>query len=220
MTTPSAPNGGGYIYMGPAMVCLSWNEPEDNGGAPITMYMASITPDGQPTTEHLVQAPEHTYLITDIVYGVSIQAAVKASNDGGNTYGPEYRFPLIVPILPPQSPPASAEAVPLELGTASISWTAPEVDPEGTARYFIMSVSSNPSDITASLETADMAQMNCILNGLNPESEYHFTVQILNEVGSSTAVSTNTIVFPSESAPSSLTQSTPVDETPTDTSPQ
>jgi hypothetical protein len=201
MTTPSAPNGGSYIYMGSTMICLTWAEPENDGGAPITTYMVTMTPDGQPTTEHLVQAPEHTYIITDIVYGISIQATVKASNDGGNIYGPEFRFPLIVPILPPQSPPASAEAAPLESGTASISWTAPEVAPEGNARYFIMSVSSNLSDITASLETADMAQLNCILNGLNPESEYHFTVQVVNQVGSSTATNTNIIVFPSEPAP-------------------
>jgi predicted phage tail protein len=211
-TIPSAPNGGGYIYMGPSTICISWAEPEDSGGAPITSYMVYLTFEGQPTTNHLIQAPEHTYLITNIVYGINIQAAVKASNDNGISYGPEFVFPLIVPIQAPPAPPASAVAAALEPGTASISWTAPDVAPEGNAHYSVLSVSSNSSDPTVGLGTADMTQHSCVLTGLNPESEYYFTVEIINEVGRSPAAITNTIIF--TAAP------TPATSTPIDTNPQ
>jgi hypothetical protein len=196
---PSTPSGGGFMYTPFNTVYLSWIAPEDDGGAPITTYMLSLTPDEQPTNDHILQAPTQFYELA-LVYGINIQATVKASNDNGTTYGPEFVFPLIVPILPP-SPPASAEAAALEPGTASVSWTAPEVAPEGNAHYLVLSVSSNSSDPTAGHGTMGMEEHSCVLTGLNPESEYHFTVEIINEVGRSPAAITNTIVFTTQSTP-------------------
>lgn len=196
---PSAPSGGGFMYTPFNTVYLSWMAPEDDGGAPITAYMLSLTPDEQPTNDHILQPPAQFYELA-LVYGINIQATVKASNDNGVTYGPDFVFPLIVPIHPPPSSPASAEATALEPGTASVSWSAPEVAPEGNAHYSVLSVSSNSSDPTVGHGTVDMEQYSCVLTGLNPDSEYYFTVEIVNEVGRSPAAITNTIVF---------TQSTP-----------
>jgi hypothetical protein len=191
---PSAPSGGGFMYTPFNNVYLSWIAPEDDGGAPITTYMLSLTPDEQPTNDHILQGPTHFYELA-LVYGINIQVTVKASNDNGVTYGPDFVFPLIVPIHPPPSPPASAEATTLEPGTASVSWSAPEVAPEGNAHYSVLSVSSNSSDPTVGHGTMDMEQYSCVLTGLNPESEYYFTVEIVNEVGRSPAAETNTFVF-------------------------
>ena len=193
---PSAPAGGGYMYESPTSVCLSWVAPENDGGVPITTYLVSLTPDGQSTTEHQIQAPSQYYELTGLVHGITVQATVKASNDDGNTYGPEFTFTPIVPLLPPSSPPTTAEAVLLESNAVSISWTPPETAPEGYAYYLVQSQSSNSSDPSIGFGTADMTQLSCELSGFNLKSQYSFTVQIVNNVGSSPTALTNTIVFP------------------------
>ena len=195
MLAPSAPNGGGFMYGSPTSLYICWAAPENDGGAPITTYMVSLTPDGQPTVEHLVEAPSQSYNDNSLVHGINVQATVKASNDGGQTYGPEFVFPLIVPLAIPSAPPASAEAAPLEPGTASITWTPPEVAPEGNPYYSVMSKSSNPNDPSVGFGT-DIANLSGILTGLNPQSEYSFTVEVVNQVGRSPVVTTNTIIFP------------------------
>lgn len=200
MPVPSAPNGGGFMYGPPTALYICWAVPEDDGGAPITTYMVSLTPDGQPTVEHLVEAPSQCYSDNSLVHGINVQATVKASNDGGQTYGPEFVFPLIVPLAAPSAPPSSAEAVALERGTASITWTPPEVAAEGNAYYSVMSKSSNPSDPSVGLGT-DIVNLSGVLTGLNPDSEYSFTVEVVNQVGRSPAATTNTIVFPALEPP-------------------
>jgi titin len=194
---PSAPANGGFMYISPTTVTLSWNAPENDGGSPITTYLLSLTSDGQPTTEQLLQAPQNSYEVDNLVHGISVQATVKASNNDGITYGPEFMFAPIVPILPPSSPPASAEASATVQGVATISWTPPETAPEGYAYYLIVSQSSNPSDPSVGFGTRDMTQLSCTLSELNPSSEYSFTVQIVNQVGRSPVTTTNTIVFTS-----------------------
>ena len=191
---PSAPNRGGYMYTSSTSVILSWVVPENDGGAPITTYLVALTPDTEPTTYHVIQSPANYYELNTLVHGINVQATVTASNDDGTTYGPECVFPTIVPILPPQSPPTSAEAIPESSGVASISWQPPDTTPEGNPYYLVMSKSSNPNDPSIVLGTADMTQTSGTLSELNWQSEYFFTVEIVNAVGSAATV-TNTIVF-------------------------
>jgi hypothetical protein len=198
---PSAPASGAFMYNSSTTVTLSWTPPTDDGGAPITTYLVSLTPDGGPTAEHVVQAPNTSYQDTVLVHGIVNQATVKASNDGGATYGPEFIFDPIVPLLPPSSPPATAEAVLLESNAVSISWTPPETAPEGYAYYLVQSQSSNSSDPTGAFGTADMTQLSCELSGFNINSQYSFTVQVVNQVGRSEVTTTNTIVFPPQPPP-------------------
>ena len=189
------------MYGPPTALYICWAVPEDDGGAPITTYKVSLTPNGQATVEHLVEAPLQCYSDNSLVHGITVQATVKASNDGGQTYGPEFVFPLIVPLAAPSAPPASAEAVALEPGTASITWTPPEVAAEGNPYYSVISKSSNPNDPTVGFGT-DFMNLSGVLTGLNPESEYSFTVEVINQVGRSPAAITNTIVFSPPAPPS------------------
>lgn len=179
---------------------LVWSIPDEDGGAPITQYLLLLTPDNQPTIEHEIQAPITYYNLDTLVHGTNVSATVKASNDGGITYGPEGVFPLIVPLLPPM-PPTSAEAVLLESNAVTISWTPPETAPEGYAYYFVQSQSSNSSDTSIGLGTADMSQLSCELSGFNLKSQYTFTVQVVGQIGRSEVTTTNTIVFPPQPPP-------------------
>lgn len=195
------------MYMSPTTVDLAWNLPPNDGETPqVTNYLLALTPDGQSTTEHIIEYPIFYYEINTLVHGVSIQATLKASNDSGATYGPEFVFPLIVPILPPTSPPTVPSAVADGPGIATISWQPPETLPEGAGYYLIMSVSSNPSDISIGYTTNDMTELSCTITTLNPQSEYYFTIEIVNQIGRTSTVSTNTIVFPPASAAEEPTQ--------------
>jgi hypothetical protein len=218
MPTPSAPNGGGFMYGSPTTLYICWSVPEDDGGAPITTYMVCLTPDGQSTVEHLVEGSSQYYSDNSLVHGINVQASVKASNDGGQSYGPEFIFPLIVPVAAPPVPtfPAAVADGP---GIATISWQPPETPPEGVGYYLVTSVSSNPSDIPIGYGTADMTELSCTLTGLNPQSEYSFTVEVVNQVGHSPAATTNTIVFPSPPTEPPPAEEPPAEEPPAEEPP-
>lgn len=192
---PSAPyNGAGFMYGEPSMLYISWAAPENDGGAPITNYLLVLTPNDQDVEEHVINAPLLSY--NELITCTSILATIKASNDNGATYGPEYKFPLITYVNPPFSPPSSASAAPAGTGIATVSWTAPEVAPEGNAYYVIKTNSSSPSDPALTFSTNDMTQLEYTIAELNTESSYFFTVEVQNQLGTSPATVTNTIVFP------------------------
>lgn len=194
ISAPSAPyNGAGFMYGEPSMLYISWAAPENDGGAPLTNYLLTLTPNNQEPEEHFIDVPVMSF--SKLIECTSIQATVKASNNNGTTYGPEYTFPLITYIIPPFSPPSSAEAAALEPGIASVSWTAPEVAPEGTAYYMIKTISSSPSDPILMFRTDNITQLSYTIPELNPESSYYFTVEVQNQLGTSPAAITNTIVF-------------------------
>jgi hypothetical protein len=192
---PSAPAIGGAMIMGPLQVSFSWQPPTNDGGLPITTYRFTLTPEGGVATEHTIEAPNTYYQATGLVEGIALQATVKASNDNGVTYGPEFIFSPITPIVAPPAAPASASAAPVSPGLAEIVWTAAPVEPQGTAYYLVMSESSNPSDPTVGLATKDLMDTSCQLAELNPTSEYTFTVCIVNAAGRSPTVATNIIRF-------------------------
>jgi hypothetical protein len=198
LTTPivlplSAPVNGGVMFMGPLKAMFSWQPPAENGGAPITTYSFTLTPsEGE---SHMVQLDATTpyYEATDLVVDMSYQAVVKASNDNGETYGPEFVFNPVTPVLPPQSPPASAIATHYDLGVAEITWDPPSIEPQGPAYYLVMAQSSNPADPFMGFGTQDLTQTTCQIADLNPESQYTFKVSIVNSVGQSAAIETNSI---------------------------
>jgi hypothetical protein len=193
MYAPSAPyNGAGFMYGEPSMLYISWAAPESSGSTPVTNYLLTLTPNDLQSEEHYIDVPVMTF--SKLIDCISIQATVKASNNNGATYGPEYTFPLITYVNPPYSPPSSAQAVPLEPGFASVSWTAPEVAPEGNAYYVITTNSSSDSDPVLMFRTDNITQLSYTVPELNAESIYYFTVQVQNQVGTSPATVTNTIV--------------------------
>lgn len=198
ISPPSAPIDCDFMYSGlSSTVYLLWSPPVYDGGAPISQYLLSLTPTNEPTTEYIIQAPITYYNLDTLVHGITVQATVKASNNDGITYGSEGIFPPIVPLLPPM-PPSTAEATAIGPGVANISWTPPETPIEGKAYYFIQSQSSNPSSPNYGFGTRDTTDLSYVMNGLDPTSEYSFTVQVVGQIARSDVTTTNTIVFPSE----------------------
>jgi hypothetical protein len=195
VTVPSAPTGGALVYTSASDVTISWEPPGDYGGAPITTYRLTLVPTGETPVIHLLTASTQYYQLDSIVDGTDIQATVEASNDEGATYGPEFVFPIISYIHAPTAPPVAPEAIANTPGIATISWNPPETVPNGSPYYMVLSSSSNPNDPVRVYKTEDMTQVLCTLLTLNPESEYYFTVQVVNPAGESPTAITNTIVF-------------------------
>jgi hypothetical protein len=201
LTTPivlpiSAPKSGGAMMLGPLKVMFAWQPPEEDGGSPITTYSFSMTPQGGETQTFVLDASTPYYEADNLTDSLPIQATVKASNDNGASYGPDFVFDPVTPILAPPAPPASATATAISPGTAQITWEAPVIPSQGTCcYYFVISESSNPADPSIGLATQDLTQTSCELSSLNPASEYTFTVRIINSAGRSEPTITNAIVF-------------------------
>jgi hypothetical protein len=193
----SAPQSGGAMILGPLRIMFAWQPPAEDGGSPITTYAFAMTPDGGETQTFVLDASTPYYETSNLADSIPIQATVKASNDNGATYGPEFIFAPVTPILAPPAPPASASASALSPGTAQITWTAPTIPAQGAhcCYYLVMSQSSNSTDPSIGLATQDLTQTTCELSTLNPESEYTFAVQIINSAGRSEPTITNAIVF-------------------------
>jgi hypothetical protein len=201
LTTPivlpiSAPKSGGAMMLGPLKVMFAWQPPEEDGGSPITTYSFSMTPQGGETQTHSLDVSTPYYEADNLTDNLPIQATVKASNDNGTSYGPEFTFDPVTPIIAPPAPPATASAAAVSPGTAQITWEAPAIPAQGTCcYYFVMSESSNPADPSIGLATQDLTQTSCELSSLNPASEYTFTVRIINSAGRSDTTRTNAISF-------------------------
>jgi hypothetical protein len=203
LTTPivlpiSAPKDAGAAIFGPLKVMFAWQPPEEDGGSPITTYSFSMTPQGGETQTHSLDVSTPYYEADNLTDNLPIQATVKASNDNGASYGPEFTFDPVTPIIAPPAPPATAAATAISPGTAQITWEAPAIPAQGACCYYlVMSQSSNPTDPSIGLATQDLTQTSCELSSLNPASEYTFTVCIVNGAGRSTTAQTNVIQFTS-----------------------
>ena len=193
MATPSAPLDGRMMVCGSCKIMFAWQAPESDGGSPITTYALTLTPENMSPTLYTIT--DAYYEATDLLANVPIQATVKASNDNGLTYGPEYTFLQVTPIEAPSAAPASATASVVSEGTAEITWEPAPIAPQGICNYLVMAQSLNPSDPSVGIATSSLEQTSCQIAELNPTSEYFFTVCIVNQVGRSPVATTNTVSF-------------------------
>lgn len=177
------------MYVSPTSVIFYWSPPSD--GSLVTNYRFSI-----PNTLTVVLPSTQTsYQVSDLQHGIPITPTIESSSDNESTWSEPASFPTFTPIIPPSHPPKSATASAVSPGVVEISWVAPDILPEGKAYYLVNSVSSTIHDPVIGFASSDLNTISCTLSEFNPESSYMFKVSIVNQVGSSGTIDTNSVSF-------------------------
>jgi hypothetical protein len=192
---PSAPTLGETSLLGPLQITFFWQSPVDSGSAPIDKYELKIVPDEGASSTFIIDAPTNSYTVMSLKENVSVKAYVKASNDGGVSYGPEFEFQPVKPLVAPSQGPSSASAKVKSAGIATVSWVAPQIDLKSKAYYSITSQSSKETDPVIGCAVLDLTKSSCELTGLNTTSTYTFNIKVVNNAGESPSVITNSIKF-------------------------
>ncbi|MFI5935144.1 fibronectin type III domain-containing protein [Actinoplanes sp. NPDC051494] len=169
-----------HLDPGPETVTVSWDEPEDDGGSPITGYSVQaylgVDPAGTVCTQ-----PDPDVLeceVTDLQNGVAYRFKVTALNGvaAGTTSdasGPA--TPVDVPDVP--APPTAVPGP----GKATVTWTAPAFNGGTPIIGYLVKAKLDGED-AGSCTPAPLTDMFCVIDGLENGFEYTFTVSAINDV--------------------------------------
>ncbi|MDR9453891.1 MAG: fibronectin type III domain-containing protein, partial [Wenzhouxiangella sp.] len=167
---PQSPTGiGASASDGQASV--SWTAPVDDGGAVITGYEVTSTPDGLACTTSTTACT-----VTGLTNGTAYTFSVVAINMLGA--GPVSVSSAAVTPLGAPAPPTGVNAS-VGNGQAAVSWTAPADD--GGSAITGYEVTPTPEGRTCST----MGATSCIVTGLTNGTSYTFTVTAINAEGTS-----------------------------------
>jgi hypothetical protein len=192
---PGAPYSGQTSLIGAQQISFYWQAPMDTGSAPITTYELKVTPEQGSVQTFTIEAPMTSYTVNNLAENVSVQGSVRASNDGGATYGPEMMFESVKPIVAPTATVTNVVAKVSSPGIVTVTWEGVTIDPSVRSYYLVTSKSSKTTDPTIGFATRDLIQNHCEINGLNVTSTYTFTVCVVNNAGQGPTASSGLIKF-------------------------
>lgn len=202
MTAPGPP----IPYSAPVQIAdrtlrFLWSLPTEVGSAPITTYELSVFSVTEGERQYrlntgaiqlLLPGNEMFYDASGLTNGHVYMSGVRASNDGGVTWGPVASFVPQHPIPPPATPVQHAIAYRIASNTAMVVWSPPIEPPDpDTAYYYVETVSNQAGDEVLANRTADLNTYRLNLSGLNPTSLYVARVYVKNLPGQSPAFTTN-----------------------------
>jgi hypothetical protein len=173
---PGAPTGVSASLSGTSAV-ITYSAPLNNGGVPITSYLASSI-DGLHTAS-VTRSGGGTITVTGLSGGQTYQFTVIARNTVGDSV-PSGSVSITVPATVPD-PPTGVEVFVNAQGEASVSFPAPIND--GGAEITSYTATSTPGGLTGTL--AGSSGGTITLTGLSRGVFYQFTVVATNSVGNS-----------------------------------
>jgi len=190
MSAPSAPQILIKPRSSPQTLEFSWEPPASDGGSPITGYRLTLS-----YTAPLYPGPtERYYRVTGLTNGLTYDATLEATNDGGATWSPAASFLSWQPGTQPTTPPSTVTAQSLGVSSALVAWTPPAVLPDATIFWYVVtSISNNGGDPVLRLSGDGLLQTDLVIDGLNPTSQYSFTVQAVTCAGYSPPRYTSTV---------------------------
>ena len=176
---PGAPTIVGLVA-GNHQVTVSWLAPASDGGAPITGYTVTGSPNNQTCTT----TGALSCTVTDLGNGSSYTFTVTATNGAGT--GPASA--PSAPITPSDVPTAPRNVIATAgYGTATVSWTAPLANGgTGITGYTVIASPGGQGCTTP-------GALSCTVMGLTPGTSYTFAVTATNLVGTGPAGTSNQV---------------------------
>jgi hypothetical protein len=175
VTVPGAPS---FVTATPGnqSVTVSWGQPGDDGGSPITGYV--ISAGGR--TLATVGPNTFSTTVTGLPNGSPITIQVAATNSAGS--GPTASANSVTPTASAPAAPATPTA---QIGDTQItlSWSVPDDGGSPITGYDI-SVSPAPAHQTSPIHVG-AATTTAVITGLTDNTTYTFAVQADNAIGSS-----------------------------------
>jgi titin len=187
-TVPGAPTAVTGVR-GNGQVTVSWTAPTSDGGATITSYTVSASPQVSGVTKTCTSATT-SCIVTGLTNGVAYTFTVIATSDIGNS------TPGSSAAVTPATIPGAPTAVSGVGGNTqvTVSWTAP-ADNGGSA-VTGYTVQAYFAGVVVPLKTCTTATTSCIVTGLTNGADYTFKVKATNVIGSSVDSSPSASVTP------------------------
>lgn len=186
---PSAPAITSAIP-GNGKVTVTWSRPVSNGGAHITSYTVTSTPDSK-TCEILTIDGDFTYCdVTELSNGTPYSFVVTATNAAGSTDSEP--SDSVTPATVPDAPTNVAGEPHNE--SALVSWT-PGYDGGAVITHFYVVSSSLDDPVPHTCDT-DGLQRSCSVQDLINGTAYTFTVYAHNIMGDSETSDPSDTVMP------------------------
>ena len=183
MSVPSAPIINPQPRSSDGTFELAWQPPLDDGGSAITGYSIGFYGDsnyaglaygdGTPANSRYLKIQAPGFLPNGTSYWIQLTAI----NANGESQPARFRAPWQSGDKP--GTPASISAT--RNGTSAVvTWTPPSILPNATIFWYVIrAFSDNPADPTLSV-SVDGGSSECIISGLNPSSEYCYSVWAVN----------------------------------------
>ena len=170
ITVPGAPRGVTAVA-GNRAALVRWTAPANDGGRPITGYVATASPGSETCTT----TGATTCTVHGLVNGHTYSVSVKASNKRG------LGAPSAVVTVKPGIPlaPTHVKATPGN-GYATIFWNAPANNGSPITKYTVTTTPGFKRCTTAGANT-------CTVTGLTNDTTYRFKVTATNAYGTGAA---------------------------------
>lgn len=189
-TVPGAPTIGTATATGQSSASVSFTPPVSNGGATITSYTVTSSPDGITAT-----GATSPITVTGLSSGRAYTFTVYATNSVGNSTPSAASNSTVTSTPAVPQKPTGVSATPTGTTTATVSFTAPSNSGSSPITQYI--ATSSPDGITGTLNQAGSGTIT--VTGLSPATSYTFTVKAVNSAGQSdpsdpsSSITTNSI---------------------------
>jgi hypothetical protein len=182
---PDAPTTVSATSTGATTANVSFTAPASNGGATITSYTATSSPGG--ITGSISQAGSGTIAMTGLTAGTAYTFTVTATNSAGTSAASSASNSATTVGAP--TVPTSVVATATGKRSATVSFGAPASN--GGSAVTSYTATSTPGGITQTLTQATGGTFT--FDGLQPSTAYNFAITAKNAIGTSSAVSSNSV---------------------------
>ncbi len=195
-TTPGTPTSVSATSAANAQSVVSWTAPASTGGATITGYTVTSSPDDR--TCVWATGPL-SCTVTGLTNGTSYTFSVTATNASG-TGSPSDASSSITPSTTPSAPTSVSATIAVDEQSV-VSWSAPAST--GGATITGYTVTSSPDGRTCAWTTGPLS---CTVTGLTNGTSYVFSVTATNVSGTGIASGASSSITPSRTpgAPTSV----------------